>query len=426
MDSSSCILEMKDGEHKETAKDGAVRNNLLTTANVPNSTENKLEHESLGVIVQQQHWQHPERPIGITRTTPKSGLHVASSLPDPFLRASPTNTSSLVANHETEEKIATTGREVTTPNKRQAQSKPRPNKKQPENANQKEIRLQRNRSTSKARRDKQRAEVDAKQQKITEVAIKNNVLRQNIQIKFQELVGGPPGVDDTSTIREKMNVLVSSFTRGTFSAKRENGESLDTIPPSSDSLLPVTSLPAIEEFNKALQLLLLQQERSKQTPQLPPGAHLHGLQQRSQRPHLDNDAPRQQQQQQQQIHEQHRTLVELYSIRVRQLQQQVVHSNDREQGQQSQCDAQQEQLRKEVQGTFHDEIALDQRQKSTDHQGHLNRIICEEDLQLTDHPRQELGKKRQKKRQDDISLHMRHKQEQHMIDYRRQQLKEKE
>ena len=191
---------MKDVEHKETMKAGAVRNNLLTTANVPNSTENKPDHESLGVIVQ-QHWQHPERPIGITSNTYKSGLHVASSLPDPFLRASPTNTSSLAANQETEEKIATTGKEVTTPNKRQAQSKPRPNKKQPENANQKEIRLQRNRSTAKARRDKQRAEVDAKQQKITEVAIMNNILRQKIKIKFQELVGGPPGVDDTSTAR---------------------------------------------------------------------------------------------------------------------------------------------------------------------------------------------------------------------------------
>ena len=73
IDSYSCtaLEEMKDGEDKETTKSGAVRNNLLTTANIPYSTENKPEHESLGVIVQ-QHWQHPERPIGITGSTSKS------------------------------------------------------------------------------------------------------------------------------------------------------------------------------------------------------------------------------------------------------------------------------------------------------------------------------------------------------------------
>jgi len=124
----------------------------------------------------------------------------------------------------------------------QAKRKPKL-KKQPENANQKEMRLQRNRITAKARRDKQRAEVDAKQRQITELAIRNNVLRQKIQNKLQELIGGP-GVDDKSAIREKMNLLVSSFTHGgTSSATQDNGRSLDNIPPSSDSLFHVT-LPA--------------------------------------------------------------------------------------------------------------------------------------------------------------------------------------
>ena len=74
---------MKDGKHKKKTE---ARNNLLTTANIPHSTEDKPEHESLGVIVQQQ-WQHPERPIGITGgNTSKSRLHVASSPLDPNLR----------------------------------------------------------------------------------------------------------------------------------------------------------------------------------------------------------------------------------------------------------------------------------------------------------------------------------------------------
>ena len=409
---------MKDGKHKKKTE---ARNNLITTANIPHSTEDKPEHESLGVIVQQQ-WQHPERPIGITGgNTSKSRLHVASSPLDPHLRASPTtNTSSLAANQETGEKVATTGREVTTPNKEQAQIKPRP-KKQPENANQKEIRLERNRRTAKARREKQLAETDAKQQKITELAIQNNVLRQKIQNKLQELVG--LGVyDAASAINEKMNLLVSSFTLGTSATRENERSSLDGMPP-SDSLLPVAS-STTEEFNKALQLLL-QQERSKHNPQQLKDAQLHGPQQALQRPqqqqqqHLNttSNAPQQQQQQQLLVYDQHRTPpVELYSIRVRQLQQQVVHSNDREQ--QSPCYA--------GQGMCHDEIALDQKQKATDYQGELKGILCEKDRQLADHRRQELRKKRQRIRQDEIALHQRHKQEQQMIDYRRQQLKEEE
>jgi len=122
---------MKDGEDKETTKSRAVRNNLLTTANIPYSIENKPDHESLGVIVQ-QHWQHPERPIGgITGSTSKAGLHIASSPPDPPLRASLTNTSSFAANRKTKEKIVTIGKEVTM-QEGQAETKPRRPKKQPD------------------------------------------------------------------------------------------------------------------------------------------------------------------------------------------------------------------------------------------------------------------------------------------------------
>ena len=319
---------------------------------------------------------------------------------------------------------------VTPNNNGLAQTKPT-RKKQPESENQKEIRLQRSRLMAKLRRERLRAENNAKQRQKIELLIQNNVLRQKIQNKVQELIGGP-GVDDTSGIREKMNLLVSSFTSSRCTnnnATRDNGNgrSLHTVPPSPDSQLPV--LPATEECNDALRQLLLYQERSMQTPQLPQGAHLHDSQQRPQRPHLNSDGPRQQQHQPQQlqlIYDQHQTLAELYSIRRQQLQQ-AVHSNDVEQ--ESPCDAQRQQLSKEEQGTCHDEIALDEMQKAPDHhhQGELNGIICEEEEQLAaDYRRQELRKKRQRIRQDEIALHKRHEQELQMIDYRWQQLKKEE